>query len=270
MGEKRNKPTVLSEKQQQTLIHLYLCAASTMEQINRDVFGNVSPTFVYRKMRDLINAGLVEKRFFSGTRNIRGAYLLADKGLKYLVGKNSKESMGGKVRPQSLAHDLALVDIRHAFLKLEAVKNYFTENAIQSGNHAEIEGLQEIARLHPDAVVELARDGESYLFAIEYESHCKFLTKRKDKIGRYYGDDLLSGAIFICRERQTLERFLSLERNLKSQYQANIFYGLLEDVQNAIGYMTFSSKNDAKMTIGKKPSKEFSNRSEVVQPLNES
>ena len=93
------------------LEHLAEFSTSHIGQINRDVFGNGDVSFAYRKMRRLIDYGMVEKRYFERSRKGNLAYVLSPKGLRGLELKGDKLKQINKFRPQSLLHDMELVDI---------------------------------------------------------------------------------------------------------------------------------------------------------------
>ena len=164
MVKSKGKEAALSEREWLILEHLFLCATSTAEQLKRDVFGAKNDiSFVYRKMRDLERLGLVERKYLKPKRNAKSAYVLSNKGLMLMGGGEGKNVIGGKIRPQSLLHDLELVDIRHTFRRFSTVTNYWTESSLQTGSNAKMERLERIIPLKPDAVVELART-ESAIF----------------------------------------------------------------------------------------------------------
>ena len=125
----------MSPKCARALEQLYLCSASTVKQLQRDAFDNGDLSLTYRKMRRLERAGYVERVYFNHRGRSTLAYTLSQKGFReFIVEEDGERSLAKKFKPQSLIHELTLVDIRHVFGKLSVVENYYTENLMLSGS----------------------------------------------------------------------------------------------------------------------------------------
>ncbi len=238
----------LSPRKEKILKHLFDYSASTIEQLIRDVFGNCSLSFAYSGMRELSEKGLVEKMSFSKKGYFKGAYVLTAKGLQYLMTNETIDSQGNKVRPSSLAHDVELVDIAFYFKKLKVLKNYYTENQLL-GNAEELpkEIRGEMHSLRPDALIEVRRKEESYFFAVEYEASRKFKDGIKDKINRYYDCRTLFGAIFICKDKETLKRFKAVDKKENGDFPAKVYYALLKELKGFTEEIIFLGRAGEKL-----------------------
>ena len=233
------------------LEQLYLCSASTAKQMQRDAFENKDLSLTYRKMRRLERAGYVERVYFNHRGRSTLAYTLSQKGFReFVVEEDGERPLARKFKPQSLVHELTLVDIRHVFGKLSVVENYYTENLMLSGSdHFDSEKLKKFIPLHPDAIVELIREGKSYFFAIEYEASRKYAGPIKRKINNYYDCRELDGVIFITKERRIQQSLLAIEARENAKFNPKIFYATLEEVLESSGKLTFTGRNNAKLTI---------------------
>ncbi len=242
---------VLSLKCSRALEQLYLCSASTVKQLQRDAFDNGDLSLTYRKMRELEKAGYVERVYFNNKGRNTMAYTLTAKGFrKFVLEEEGERPLARRFKPQSLLHELTLVDIRHAFGKLSVVKNYYTENLMLSGSdHFDNEKLKKAIPLRSDAIVELIREGKSYFFAIEYEVALKYAGRIKHKINNYYDCRELAGVIFITKERRIQKSLMAIEERENARFNPKIFYATLEEVLKSSGKLTFTGRNNAKLTI---------------------
>ncbi len=233
------------------LEQLYLCSVSTVKQLRRDAFDNCSLTFAYRKMREFERAGFVERVYFNNQGRHTMAYTLTMKGFReFILEEESEKPLAKKFRPQSLLHELALVDIRHAFGQLSVVKNYYTENLILSGSdHFDSEKLKKAILLRPDAIVELVREGKSYFFAIEYEASLKYSGHIKRKMNNYYDCRDLTGVIFITKGRPIQKSLLAIEEQGNARFNPKIFYATLDEVLGASSKLEFAGRRNAKLAI---------------------
>lgn len=231
------------------LEHLFAFSASTAEQIGRDVLKNVSPTFVYSEMRHLERMGFVGRVYFNKNGRAKGAYILTKKGFGYLEQSYDGDIRIKKFKPQSLIHEIELVDIAFRLRRLGALKSYRTENQLTADAACiSDEQKKEISSLRPDALMELEKDGRGYYFAVEYEANRKYGDRIGEKIDRYYGCGELFGCLFIGRNRDIIERTKAVERREKSGCRGKIYYGILEDVKNEGKELVFLNKDGEKFT----------------------
>ena len=239
--------TILCQRRIDILEHLFDFSASTAEQIGRDVLKNVSPSFVYSEMRQLEKRGLVGRMYFERNGRAKGAYVLTPKGFG-LVGPSPDENFQiKKFKPQSLIHEIELVDVAFRLRRLKALKSYYTENQLFADTaHLPDELKREISPLRPDALMALERDGKCYYFAVEYEANRKYRDRIREKIDRYYGCEELFGCLFIGKKKDIIDRTKAEERRENTGRRGKIYYGLLEDVKKEEKKMTFYNKDDEK------------------------
>ena len=230
--------------------HLRRYSVSTIEQIKREFFQSYALSPVYSKMRGLIEQGLVEKIYLDQKRRPKGVYTLTTKGAEAFSPEVKEIFASKKHKPQSLLHELDLVDIAFSFNQFGAVKNYYTENQLLE-NPAELyaKNLGTMNDFRPDALVELTNKEQNYFFALEYEAHVKSLERIRSKINGHYDSNNLNGCFFIGSKRQIIESVKSVEEKDNSQFKPKVFYALVENIKNHKGKMIFNDRNGRELSI---------------------
>ncbi len=251
MPKTKNKESFgFTGKDLEIIRHLADFSVSHIDQINRDVFKNGDISFVYRKMRGLIGKNMIEKRYFERNGKCKFAYVLSPKGFREQALKERGIVQTNKFRPQSLIHDMELVDIAFYFKQLSAVAKYYPENVLMANPQVlHNSDLEDVISKRPDALVELKREDESCFFAVEYELSQKSCAKRKSKIDRYYGLTKLMGCLCICRDEAIRDQLLAIDRNRNARFDSRIFYTLLEDVKKSNRQMEFWGRNGEELII---------------------
>ena len=225
--KKRPKRKTLSFQCFKTLELLRSFSAATVKQIQREAFNDCSLSFVCRKMRDLEREKLIEKIPFGLGGRQRVAYTLATRGWGLFDFGEIHPRLGQKVGVSSLLHKLGLLDIRHAFERMEEVESYRPRPY-----YALDEDLEDFISLRPDALVKVNKGGKRLFFALEYfaDFHCPEGTEAK--IERYLGHEELDGAIFISHFRHVSNRLMALERKCEPG-RCGIYHAQLEAVLNS-------------------------------------
>ena len=249
-GKGAAQEAVLGARQTDILEHLAEFCVSTAEQINRDVFGGLHSSLVYRELRRLRGKKLLDVEYFERNGRAKGAYVLTPRGMDYLALLEPEVRRTKRIRPQALLHDLELVDIAHRLRKLRAVKRYHTENRLISGT-ADVPGDKagRFADLRPDALMELERDGKGYFFAVEYEASRKYEDRTAEKINRYYDTPEVFGLLLITKTGELADRIRATEKKNNPEAKAKVYYGTLEEVKKSEGKMTFFGKGGEKFTV---------------------
>ena len=241
---------ILTEKRLKILQHLFSFSASTVEQVRRDVLGNCSLTFAYYELGTLQKKGFVEKMFFCKKGRAKGAYVLTAKGFMHFSLFEEEEIQGRKFLPASLLHDLALVDIASRLKRISAVRSYYTENVLLAkGGSLLGEEKRELLTLRPDALMELRREGKGFFFAVEYEASRKYGDRLEEKINRFYDCPEIYGCLFVCKEKELIDRMKTVEKRENPKARPKIYYGLLEDLQKEQEEMVFFGKDGAKLML---------------------
>ena len=142
------------------------------------------------------------------------------------------------------------MDIASSLKKLSAVRNYYTENELLAkGGSLLKEEKRELLTLRPDALMELQRDEKGFFFAVEYEASRKYQDRLEEKINRFYDCPEVYGCLFVCKEKELIERMKAVEKRENPKAKAKIYYGLLEDFQKEQKEMVFFGKDDARLRL---------------------
>ncbi len=247
---KRNE--LLSERRLEITQHLFKFSASTMEQIQRDVFKGCTPTIIYREMRHLEKQGVVNRMYFLRNKRPKGVYILTQKGFTECALQSEEDVKVNKFRPCSLLHDLELVDIAFAFKKFSCVTSYWTENQILADpERLRDENLWQVEGLRPDALVKLETPEEGDFFAVEYEASLKYNHGIKSKLKRYYANEELCGVFFICKSKQIFKAIRAVEKKYYAKVPSKILYMTLEECKKATDVLRFYDRNGEDFQIGK-------------------
>ena len=250
MRKKTPPKRIVSNRKLGIVEHLHHYSVSTIEQIKREFFKNRHLSSTYKEMRKLIKQGLVEKIYIDNNKTPKGVYTLSIKGAAAISSEAKEIFANKKFRPQSVLHDLDLVDVAFAFKAFAVVKNYYTENQLLE-NPAELyaKNLERVGELRPDALVELTNLEQSYFFTVEYEAHVKSLDRIRTKINHYYDTNNLHGCLFIGSKRQIIESVRSVEEKDNSQFKPKVFYTLFENIKKHKGKLLFYGRNNEELSI---------------------
>ena len=123
---------VLGERDFKIMQLLFENKIVSREQIGRRFFPNICKDTVNRRLRKLVDLGLLRrKRAFEGRLAIWGYSLTLD-GLDKIKPKLPYEVKTRATRSECPLHDIALNDIRQAFEAKSIVQEYYPENVLQT------------------------------------------------------------------------------------------------------------------------------------------
>ena len=141
-------------------------------------------------------------------------------------------------------HDAILVDIRKAFERRNSIKNYYTENVLQSCAE-----FKNDTRFYP--FVELNSDGVILIdtkigildLAIEFDVHQKIDEWYRDKINDYYFKRKIDGVLYICANQDILDALLNVDEEISHRRQCypKMYFALVDDVIHAKDELIFKS-----------------------------
>ncbi|MBF0300313.1 MAG: hypothetical protein HQK51_16455 [Oligoflexia bacterium] len=125
-------------------------------QINRDVFENLSMPNVYRRLQRLTDEQLVLHHYFTWERKPFRAFSLTPQGFKTFVGGDDANHIRKQLRSENVIHDVQLVDIQNRFKKLSMVLEYYPENYLRSNcDHARIVLKENLHNINSDALLKI-------------------------------------------------------------------------------------------------------------------
>lgn len=217
----------LTETDIQLLRYLHAVKVATYKQIHRDIYPTYHPRSVCNRLAKLEKMGLI-----TGSQNRHNScgdkvMSVSKKGFQQFVANEAE--LRCELKSEAVNHDLQLVDVRHAFLKLEAVSNYLTENQIQTWGLSDLNGVSSnAAKLNSDAVVNLDLSGAQILAAIEYEDSEKAAQRYDPIVKKYYRCEDIGAVFYICKTTNLIRKISEVEKALFQTDQPKFFYQLLQ------------------------------------------
>lgn len=226
---KKKRNLILSEWDKKLFVYLHQRKVALMEQINRDLpkFKDINSTRI--RLYKLKKAGFL-KAHYSNDHPKKIALSITKKTFSDFINNGDcirKELGSGKVE-----HDLALVDIRHIISKSEQVKQYLSENELQSfDTYYSGKTFSPFIRLRTDAVIEHRPRDISYWVAIEYEASKKSLGRYKELLRSYYSAVDIPAVLYICESNQIQNMIMREEKLLKPKEGFKFYYKTLEELK---------------------------------------
>ena len=248
MRRKKTSKVVLGTRDRELFNYLYEVKVATTSQIGRDVFKNVTKTVIYRRLKKLIDKKfLVRVSFFNGKRAI-SAFSLSKTGLrKFILDGERDDYKIKRCLSDSIEHDIILNDIRHLFLGLNQVEDYFSENVLTSGislgEKEKWEQIKELKELSPDGIVLVRRNGKLFFVGVEYEHCLKYSFRYRSLFYRYH-TSRATAVFYICRDKKILKRVIRRESECSQRRQnKKVLFATLEELFSNPKKLTFQSSN---------------------------
>jgi len=229
--------------------YLHTCKVATTKQINRDVF-QTSHATCYQRLQKYLEAKLIKHAPTDRKRDHSFAYEVTPKGEKIIKRSLSGMLNGSRFKSNSMAHDLRLVDIRNVLMSRGLVKEYYTENQIQTYTDFRTEAeLLPYQELQSDAVMMLEKEGVKPIYvAIEYEASLKTKSRYRDKLRRFYYSR--ATALFYICESKSLERKLrKIEEEVIKDSNRRIYYITAEEFFRSQEFVTFTGREGLKFEV---------------------
>lgn len=227
--------------------YLLATKVAMRSQICRDIFFGTHPSNTATRLKALELGGYLSVGATrTSARRLVSVYSLSAKSFAIL--RSHKEISAPKrvqLRSASVAHDLALVDIRQKILGLKMVRKYLPENTFLGQPEVLPEDLEGVVvGLRPDAVVQIAFESGAEYLALEYETSLKSMARCRDKLVRYHLSREVPAVLFICSSKKVFSRFYKIEKELFEKYGSKIFFILADELENVGGELKFRSPAD--------------------------
>ena len=179
------KGLLISDLDEQFFRYLHAVKISTYDRIKRDVFHGYSLKTVKNRVRNMEKSGLLTSYKSTALEDGKKMVMLTKKGFNAFV------RMGGERRVElksdSISHDLGLVDIRHKLMRQKKVKQYFTENKLQTWGYGLDKGqYSDFVGLRSDALLEVNAPKGLLYIPVEYEASRKIKSKYVSFVDKYY------------------------------------------------------------------------------------
>jgi hypothetical protein len=238
----------LMPRDRELLRYLFATKGATRDQINRDIFGSISPKTVNRRLKKLKTAGLIDSSSKFVERFL-GIYFASRSAIKsgYVYNFSLPRI---ETRSSNLEHELALVDIRHKFLNLKNLEHYLTENELQSGVwRGKDHQYDDYIRLNSDAFLRAKIGKNFYSGAIEYEHSEKGKSRYESLFSDYYLSPNVSFVFYIVDHEKFFDTVFRNDKNVRGSRKGIIFVSTLENVLKAEKSISFLSSNSGTLEL---------------------
>ena len=223
---------LLGERDEKLLDFLYQFKVATVDDVRELIFDSVVKSRVYRRLKELVVMGLIQKVPYQKNGRWLSAYSLTRKSFKKIVmeGENSKgwqQVLSGKV-----VHDLSLVLIYRRFIKSPEIIDFMTENALL-GNSSELSsyGIEEWMKHHPDGILVDQTPKGTFFLPLECELSLKKCFRYETKLIHYYQSTKIPAIIYVCGDAKIRDSLCRIEEKYCPSYRPKVFYGLLSQFQ---------------------------------------
>jgi hypothetical protein len=241
---------VLNRRDIEFFKYLHSCKVATTKQINRDIFKKAYQTCYLRVYKfhqkkfieQVANLGEVDQSF---------VYSLTSRGMK-VVNANLKDIINGKrFKSDSVSHDLKLVNIRNIFSNLKIVKDYITENQLQTYDLSFWEDdLSSIKEMRVDAVAWIQDTGKPKLMIpVELEISTKAGSEYLNKITEIYYQRDIKFFFCICDTKETERKIKKVELDFIQDGKKKIFYTTYKNIISNSGEISFTNLDSELITL---------------------
>ena len=229
--------------------YLHACKVATTKQINRDIF-KTSHATCYQRLRRYEEKNFLKVVPTDRQRDQSYAYEVTKKGEKVIKANIRDLLCENRFRSNSVAHDLTLVDIRNILLSKNDVKEYFTENQIQTYKDFRTEkDIVPFQELQCDAGIMLQRGDTNPLYiGVEYESSAKSRSRYLDKIGSLYYNGPVY-LIYICKDKSLIKKLKKIEAIYIKDRPPKIFYTTLSEFLESKDSVTFTRQDGKSISL---------------------
>ena len=241
---------VLTPRDIEFFKYLHSCKVATTKQINRDIF-KASRIACHERLKKFHKKDFVLK--LSSQWEIDRSYVfsLSPKGMKVI--KFNLESIldGKRFKSDSIAHDLKLVNIKNIFSKFKMVKDYITENQLQTYDLSFWEDdLSSMKEMRVDAVAWIQDIGKPKLMIpIELEISTKAASEYLNKITEIYYQSEIKFLFYICDSKETEKKIKKIERDFIKDQRKKIFYSTYKDILSHNGEISFTNLDEESIKL---------------------
>lgn len=209
------------------LKYLHAVKVATYKQIQRDIYPSYQLRSVSNRLAKLERLSLVtgsQNRLF---RCVEKVISLSKSGYQRFVAGEIEHRC--ELKSEAINHDLRLVDVRYAFLRLEKVSQYQTENQIQTWGIPEQNYLSaKITKLNSDAMAKVKFPGGEILAAIEYEESEKATQRYDPIVKKYYLCEEVGVVFYVCESRNLIRKISEVEKSLFPGNHPKFFYQVID------------------------------------------
>lgn len=208
--------------------YLHDLKVATFDQIRRDLPGYECKQTLYLRLSTLEGRGFIHIYNDADMGKTR-IVSLTDLAFNRYV--NCGSACRSELKSKSVAHDVALVDLRHRLLQASKVAFYESENAIQTWNPKQKDfDFSPFRNIRCDAVVGLRVSNKIVPVALEFEASRKANARYDSLFVRYYTEDNFPLVLYICQSEKMVKMLSEREAGEFSRSKPKFFYATFENV----------------------------------------
>jgi len=146
-------------------------------------------------------------------------------------------------KSESVEHDVRLAEILLRFQGLTFFADFKTENLLQSSSAlADDPVYRDLVNIQPDGALTLKdAQGQSYLYALEFEISRKTLERYRQKLSGYYRAGSLDGVIYVCGNQEIADAIVKIDREIRIGKDSIVYLGTELSVLESHGKMFFKN-----------------------------
>ncbi|POB14799.1 hypothetical protein [Halobacteriovorax sp. DA5] len=212
----------INQKDVDFFFYLHSVKASRTDQIGRDAYPHLGRWALYKRLQRLEQTGLIQGQI-SASSNYKKVFSITRKAFKrYLSSTDVKRK---ELKSDAIKHDTGLVDIRHAFLRVERVSKFIPENSLQTWPSTYFgEEITPFIECGSDGVIEVTIGDRSVFLAVEYELSLKSNVRYQDLVAKYYSKGQVPRVLYIVETQTDLDKIMSIEKQADKKERAKFFY----------------------------------------------
>ena len=237
---------ILGERDFKLMCSLFENKVMSREQIGRQFFNGASKQAVSRRLRKLVDLGLITRTSVIVGHGAISGYSLTPHGLAKIKPMLAYEVRTGSRLSECPLHDIALNDIRKAFEAKPTVQRYYTENVLQTSTDLQRDvKFRPFIELNSDAMVEVDTKVGVLNLAIEFDTTCKSKIRYLHKLNAYYGKRGIDGVLYVCASEHILNTLLKIDKEVSDRRRCHprMYLSLYENVIGNREELTFTNAN---------------------------
>lgn len=241
---------ILTRRDIEFFKYLHAIKVVTLKQANRDVFKRHHKTcylrlrkFLKRKFIVVINTDWKVDRSFT--------FSLTHKGMK-IINSNMRSLVDGKrFKSNSVDHDLKLVDIRKIICDKKMIREYYTENQIQTYSLFNSDDeLGRFKRMRVDAVLAVQSEGKNKVYIpLEYEVSVKSISEYQKKMREIYYYKDLKYLFYVCQDLASMNKLKRIEMEFAKGQSKKILYTTYDELLAQGEAVTFINQDNQSFTL---------------------
>ncbi len=225
--------------------YLHTYKVATTRQITRDVFKSDYST-CYKRIRKFVKLKFITSIPTDRTLDQSLAYTLTTKGMK-VVTSNFKSVIDGKrFKSNSITHDLKLVNLAYKLRCYNMVKEYYTENQIQTyKNFSSQDEMKIFKEMRVDAVMEIQAQGKPQISVpLELEISVKSVQEYQKKIREIYYHKGVKFLLYVCDDAKSKTKIKKIELDLVKDQKKKIFFITFDELLSSLESVTFINQDN--------------------------